>query len=75
MQNALGLDHLAAVARRFYSGPHRIGACDRVASWLRAVNLDTINLLEEVVELSESCFRSGNTTLKPGLKIFANASP
>lgn len=54
MQNAIGLDHVAAVAKRFYDGPRQRAICQRVAAWLRSVNLDTINRLEEVVELSAS---------------------
>jgi TonB family protein len=47
MQNAIGLDHAAAVVRRFYKGTALAG---RVAAWLRAVNQDTIDLLEEIIE-------------------------
>ncbi len=63
MQIAIGLDHTAAVAKRFYSGPERITVCDEVASWLRTVNLDTINLLEQVVDISAS----GASDDDPGL--------
>ena len=52
MQRAIGLDHLAAVTKRFYHRPSETALCDRVGSWLRSVNLDTINLLSEVIELS-----------------------
>ena len=55
MQNAIGLDHIAAVVRRFYDNRRQAAVCENVASWLRSVNLDTIDLLEEVVELS-ACF-------------------
>ena len=54
MQNAIGLDHMAAVAKRFHRGPRASELCNRVAGWLRAVNLDTINLLEEVIDLGAS---------------------
>ena len=54
MQNAIGLDHTAAVAKRFFPGPRQEAVCERAAAWLRAVNLDTIDLLEEVIELSAS---------------------
>lgn len=52
MQNAIGLDHTAAVLKRFYDTRRQAALCKNVASWLRAVNLDTIDLLDEVVELS-----------------------
>jgi TonB family protein len=54
MQNAIGLDHAAAVLKRFYKGPQREALGRRVGSWVRSVNLDTINLLDEVIELSAS---------------------
>jgi TonB family protein len=54
MQNAIGLDHLSAVAKRFYHGTRQEALCRRVAHWLRSVNLDTIQLLEEVIERSAS---------------------
>lgn len=52
MQNAIGLDHTASVLKRFYQGPPRDALAHRVESWLRSVNLDTIDLLDQVVELS-----------------------
>jgi len=52
MQNAIGLDHTASVLKRFYGSRRQAALCKNVASWLRAVNLDTIDLLDEVVELS-----------------------
>lgn len=52
MQNAIGLDHTTAVLKRFYDNRRQAALCKNVASWLRAVNLDTIDLLDEVVELS-----------------------
>jgi TonB family protein len=54
MQNAIGLDHAAAVLKHFYRGGRRDMLAGRVGEWLRAVNLDTIGLLEEIVELSAS---------------------
>ena len=54
MQNAIGLDHTAAVAKHFYQGPHRGALVRRAEEWLRAVNLDTVGLLDEVIELSAS---------------------
>lgn len=54
MQNAIGLDHAASVLRRFYKGSQREALARRVGSWVRSVNLDTINLLDEVIELSAS---------------------
>ena len=54
MQKAIGLDHTAAVRKRFDRSPEGASVCRRVGSWLRSVNLDTIRLLEEVLELSAS---------------------
>ena len=54
MQNAIGLDHTAAVLKRFYDNRRQAALCKNVASWLRNVNLDTIDLLDEVVALSAS---------------------
>jgi hypothetical protein len=54
MLNTIGLDHAAAVARRFHQGPHVAGLARRVGDWVRSVNADTIGLLDEVVELSAS---------------------
>ncbi|HEY1204165.1 MAG: TonB family protein [Bryobacteraceae bacterium] len=54
MQNAIGLDHTAAVLKRFYKGSQAEGLARRVAIWLRAANSDTIDLLDEVIELSAS---------------------
>ena len=54
MQHAIGLDHTAAVLKRFYKGPQGEALARRVANWVRSVNLDTIDLLDEVVELSAS---------------------
>jgi TonB family protein len=49
MQNTIGLDHMVAVRKRFHG---RDDLCERAHAWVRAVNLDTLELLEEVVELS-----------------------
>jgi anaerobic magnesium-protoporphyrin IX monomethyl ester cyclase len=49
MQNTIGLDHMIAVRKRFNG---RDELCERAHAWVRAVNLDTLDLLEEVIELS-----------------------
>lgn len=49
MQNTIGLDHMIAVRKRFHG---RDDLCARAHAWVRAVNLDTLDLLEEVIELS-----------------------
>ncbi|HYM74459.1 MAG TPA: TonB family protein [Candidatus Dormibacteraeota bacterium] len=54
MQNAIGLDHMAAVVTRLYDGSQRAALSQRVASWVRSVNLDTIAHLNEIIELSAS---------------------
>jgi len=54
MQSAIGLDHLAAVRKRFDHQPSAAALCGRVGTWLRSVNLDTTSLLEEVIDLSAS---------------------
>jgi TonB family protein len=54
MQNAIGLDHTASVLKRFYKGSHGEVLARRVGNWVRCVNLDTIDLLDEVIELSAS---------------------
>jgi TonB family protein len=54
MQNAIGLDHAASVLKRFYRGSQREALAGRIQSWLRSVNLDTVNLLDEIIELSAS---------------------
>src|ERR1700683_918069 len=51
MQKTIGLDHMIAVRKRFHG---RDDLCERAHAWVGAVNLDTLNLLEEVIELSES---------------------
>jgi TonB family protein len=54
MQTAIGLDHLASVTKRFYNRPPEAALCERVSHWVRSVNLDTISLVDEVIELSAS---------------------
>jgi TonB family protein len=51
MQKTIGLDHMIAVRKRFHG---RDDLCERAHAWVRAVNLDTLDLLEEVIELSAS---------------------
>jgi TonB family protein len=51
MQKTIGLDHMIAVRKRFHG---RDDLCERAHAWVRAVNLDTLSLLEEVIELSAS---------------------
>jgi len=51
MQKTIGLDHMIAVRKRFHG---RDDLCERAHAWVRGVNLDTLNLLEEVIELSAS---------------------
>ncbi|MBZ5524319.1 MAG: TonB family protein [Acidobacteriia bacterium] len=67
MQSAIGLDHLAAVAKRLYRGPRQDALCRSVAGWLRSVNLDTIDLLEEVIELSAHSAGGMNAGLRRAL--------
>jgi nucleoid-associated protein YgaU len=54
MQNAIGLDHMASALKRFHKGPRGEELARRIGSWVRAVNLDTIDLLEGVIERSAS---------------------
>jgi anaerobic magnesium-protoporphyrin IX monomethyl ester cyclase len=51
MQKTIGLDHMIAVRKRFNG---RDDLCERAHAWVREVNLDTLELLEEVIELSAS---------------------
>ena len=51
MQKTIGLDHTAVVRKRFDRGPKGAALRQRVGRWVRAVNLDTIELLEEVIGL------------------------
>jgi anaerobic magnesium-protoporphyrin IX monomethyl ester cyclase len=64
MQNAIGLDHLASVVKRFDQWRSRAALCERVSDWLRSVNLDTTALLEEVIDLSASAADSSDTGLQ-----------
>ena len=49
MQNTIGLDHMVAVRKRFNGSDD---LCERAHAWVRAVNLDTLDLLGQVIELS-----------------------
>jgi anaerobic magnesium-protoporphyrin IX monomethyl ester cyclase len=51
MQKTIGLDHMIAVRKRFHG---RDDLCERAHAWVRAVNLDTLSLLDDVIELSAS---------------------
>jgi TonB family protein len=51
MQNTIGLDHMVAVRKRFHG---RDDLCERAHAWVRAVNVDTLDMLEEVIELSSA---------------------
>lgn len=64
MQRAIGLDHSAAVVKRFYDGPQHMALCQSVSGWLRCVNLDTINLLDEVIELSARSRENRDTAFR-----------
>jgi TonB family protein len=64
MQNTIGLDHMIAVRKRFHG---RDDLCERAHAWVRAVNLDTLDLLEEVIELSAA----GNMDAAGLRKVFA----
>jgi anaerobic magnesium-protoporphyrin IX monomethyl ester cyclase len=68
MQNAIGLDHLASVVKRFDHRPAAAALCQRVGSWLRSVNLDATNLLDEVIDLSASTTVSPNAGFHPVLR-------
>jgi TonB family protein len=68
MQRAIGLDHLAAVTKRFYKRPSEAALCERVGTWLRSVNLDTIDILNEVIDLSSSTNRSVDTGIQRALR-------
>src|ERR1051325_8434524 len=52
MQYAIGLDHSASVVKRFYKDAHAAALAERVLSWVGSVHLDTINRLEELIDLS-----------------------
>lgn len=59
MQNTIGLDHMVAVRKRFHG---RDELCERAHAWVRAVNLDTLDLLEQVIELSAAEEGNPDTT-------------
>ena len=52
MQNTIGLDHMAAVVKRFGKSRPAAELSNRVRRWVQSVNIDTIDLLEEVIDLS-----------------------
>jgi len=54
MQRTIGLDHMVSVVKRFHDGARQQALSRRVAEWVRSVNLDTINLLDEVIDLGAS---------------------
>lgn len=68
MQNAIGLDHTAAVLKRFNAAPEALRLCERVSRWLRAVNLDTTALLEEVIEVGSSADPNSARRLEEALE-------
>ncbi|MGE0791901.1 MAG: radical SAM protein [Sandaracinaceae bacterium] len=49
-QNLIGLDHLTAVARRFYDGPEARALFAEIDAHRERTNLETIELLEELFE-------------------------
>jgi hypothetical protein len=51
MERCIGLDHLAAVMRRFYSGRRVEDLAERILSWRLEVNRDTLSLLDELFEV------------------------
>jgi TonB family protein len=54
MQITIGLDHLAATCKRFHCSRQATAICNRVARWVKSVNLDTTDVLDEVINLSAS---------------------
>ena len=52
MQRAIGLDHVSAVLKRFHAGRQQQALCAEISAWLRSVNLDTVDLLDEVIDVS-----------------------
>jgi anaerobic magnesium-protoporphyrin IX monomethyl ester cyclase len=66
MQTSIGLDHLAAVLKRFNRQRVATELCERVVGWLRSVNLDAIGLLEEVIDLSAFANASTNPSGSSG---------
>jgi anaerobic magnesium-protoporphyrin IX monomethyl ester cyclase len=71
MQNAIGLDHAAAALKRFYKGLPTAALAGRVDEWVRAVNIDTIDLLDEVIRLSESTGGRANAGFERAIRALA----
>jgi TonB family protein len=71
MQNAIGLDHTASVAKRFYKRSQGETLARRVGNWVRSVNLDTIGLLDEVIELSASAAGRRNARFQSAMLALA----
>ena len=72
LQNAIGLDHTATVLKRFHKGPQVEAISRRVANWVRAANLDTIDLLAEVIELSASSGGRMNSDVRSAIRAIAD---
>jgi hypothetical protein len=53
MERTIGLDHLAAVMRRFYDDPRVDELAPRVLHWRTEVNRSTLSLLSELFEIAE----------------------
>jgi hypothetical protein len=53
-ERAIGLDHLAAVARRFYDDARIEELARRALAWRLSVNQDTVSLLEELFRLGSA---------------------
>jgi anaerobic magnesium-protoporphyrin IX monomethyl ester cyclase len=70
MQSAIGLDHLASVTKRFYNRPSEVALCERVHGWVRSVNLDTISLLDEVIDFSASTHGNMGADIQGALQRF-----
>ena len=68
MLTTIGMDHAAAVTKRFYPGFQGAGLARRVGDWVRSVNVDTIGLLDEVVELSASAGGRPNKNFRARLR-------
>ncbi len=64
MQTAIGLDHLAAVLKRFNRKRAAAELCQHVGGWLRSVNLDNTDLLDEVLDLSAAAANSGGSAIR-----------
>jgi anaerobic magnesium-protoporphyrin IX monomethyl ester cyclase len=59
IERTIGTDHVSAVLGHFYEGPEVESLRQRVATWVRAANEDTIGLLDELVG---ACAASGDTS-------------